>query len=333
MSIQFRVLGAPFLDNALYMEVHPGQQVYRLLFDCGAGCLDDIKPSKIMAVDHLCFSHFHLDHIAGFDRFLRFNYRRENKPVRVWGPESAVEIIGHRLQGVTWDRVENEPGEWLVTSLGKADKETVKFVTREQFRLPHPVEKSSFTGTLFSNGNIEVRAVRLQHRTPSMAYIVKEQPQVNIDREELATLKIPPGPWLNRLKDFDTFGDSDTLEIGGSRYAVQNLREKLLVQTPGESLAYVTDCLFEPSGTEALVREIRGVTTLVCEATYADEDIELARENYHLTASQAAQIAANANAEQLILLHISDRYQSQGIAHILNQAREVFPETYLPDTW
>ena len=71
MSISYQILGQPGRDNALFVEINTGQSIHRLQFDCGEACLRDLPVSQIQAIDGLLFSHFHIDHVAGFDSYLR----------------------------------------------------------------------------------------------------------------------------------------------------------------------------------------------------------------------------------------------------------------------
>lgn len=76
MSLTVRVLGIPGRDNAVLVTVDSGQAITRLLFDCGDGCLWQLPFGAIQEIDHVCFSHFHMDHIGGFDTFFRCTFRR-----------------------------------------------------------------------------------------------------------------------------------------------------------------------------------------------------------------------------------------------------------------
>ena len=72
---------------------------------------------------------------------------------------------------------------------------------------------------------------------------------------------------------------------------------------------------------------IEGVDLLYHESTYADEDAERAKKYAHSTASQAAQVAHDAHAKKLLLGHYSARYNQEDV--LLNEARAIFPESYL----
>jgi ribonuclease Z len=62
---------------------------------------------------------------------------------------------------------------------------------------------------------------------------------------------------------------------------------------------------------------------LVCEATFLSGDEQFAYDYGHLTAAQAARIAAEAGARQLVLTHFSQRYGDDA-APFLAEARAVF---------
>lgn len=103
MSISFRILGKAGRDNALFVQVDSGQAVERLLFDCGDGCVSELPFADIQAIDHLFFSHLHMDHVGGFDSFFRCTFNRETKPNRIWGPPDTARILQHRFQGFLWN--------------------------------------------------------------------------------------------------------------------------------------------------------------------------------------------------------------------------------------
>jgi ribonuclease Z len=78
-----------------------------------------------------------------------------------------------------------------------------------------------------------------------------------------------------------------------------------------------------------VVRLARGAKLFLCESTYLDRHKDLAREHHHLTAHQAAEIARQAGAHQLVLTHFSARYQD--LTEFGDEARRVFPNTLIAD--
>ena len=75
-----------------------------------------------------------------------------------------------------------------------------------------------------------------------------------------------------------------------------------------------------------LLEVARNADALVIEATYLEEEKELAEQFGHLTAHQSAQLALEAGVGTLILTHISRRYRTD---QIRDEARAVFPRTYV----
>ena len=58
---------------------------------------------------------------------------------------------------------------------------------------------------------------------------------------------------------------------------------------------------------------------LVCESTFLGIDADLAEKSGHMTAPQAATLAAEAGARLLVLTHFSQRYPDSGV--YLDEAR------------
>jgi ribonuclease Z len=73
------------------------------------------------------------------------------------------------------------------------------------------------------------------------------------------------------------------------------------------------------------VRLAEGADLLIHEATFGEELAERAAEDGHSTARQAAEVAAKAEVERLILTHISSRYPDEVLLEA--EARAVFQNT------
>ncbi|HNP91944.1 MAG TPA: ribonuclease Z, partial [Macellibacteroides fermentans] len=74
---------------------------------------------------------------------------------------------------------------------------------------------------------------------------------------------------------------------------------------------------------------IEGVDLLYHEATFASEDAARAKETFHSTARQAAEIARKANVKRLVIGHYSARYEE--LHTLKKEADEIFPGTILAD--
>ncbi len=129
MSLEYQILGEPGRDNALLATVDSGQSIHRLLFDCGERCLSDLPIAQIAEIEAVFFSHFHMDHIAGFDSFVRVNWNRADKPVRVFGPPGTIDIIHHHMRGYIWNLSDDSPSEWIVSEIGELAVSRLKWAS------------------------------------------------------------------------------------------------------------------------------------------------------------------------------------------------------------
>ena len=97
---------------------------------------------------------------------------------------------------------------------------------------------------------------------------------------------------------------------------------------PGVSIVYCTDTVY----TESAIEISREADLLIHESTYSHKETDMAYERGHSTATMAAQIAAKANVNQLILTHLSPRYtpgNETSPNDLLNEAKAIFPNTQL----
>ena len=95
----------------------------------------------------------------------------------------------------------------------------------------------------------------------------------------------------------------------------------------------MTDFLLDDETFAILVDWLGGCDDVVCEAQYADSDLELAKKNYHTTVSQVASLAAAASVGRLHLFHLSRRYVAHEWLGMLDAARVKFPNTHFAPHW
>jgi ribonuclease Z len=330
--LAFRILGAPGRDNALLVGIHTGQHIHRLLFDCGEDCVTSLSVAETQAIDHVLFSHLHMDHIAGFDSLFRRTFNRTTKPNLIWGPPATAEIIQHRLRGFMWNLVDQLDASWWVHDIWPDRVERVRYDARQAFAIAHPDAPQPRSGPLIAHAEYSVEAVTLQHGTPSLGYVVRAAPRRNIDTERMQLLGLTPGAWLQQVKHPQP-GDAPYIIIAGQEWAVAALRAQLVVEQSGESLAYLTDFYLEQAAREQVLNVIRGCTILICESQYRSSDAELARRNFHMTSVMAARLAADAGVGRLVLFHLSERYTAGERLALREEARALFPQTELPPGW
>ncbi|MDH3347234.1 MAG: MBL fold metallo-hydrolase [Desulfobulbaceae bacterium] len=331
MGITFDILGAPGRDNALLVRIDSGQSIERLLFDCGDGCLNGLSFSEISAIDYLLFSHLHMDHIGGFDNYFRCVFNRKNKPNHIWGPSGTGRIIQHRFQGFLWNLNTKMSGTWRVTDIEKEGTSTIRLELAEAFAKIHIEECTVKQHLLIDRPKYVIEAYVMNHRTPSIAYVVREKTRRNIDTDRLEQMGLSPGPWINQVKNSSDL--TENVLINGVSHSMATLQEALLVETKGDSIAYLTDFLLDDKTIAELAVILRGCKTVICEGQYRHSDLDLAHKNFHMTTVLSAQLASQAEVGNLILFHLSDRYRRKEWIEMLLEARELFPATHYPPSW
>jgi ribonuclease Z len=334
MSITFRILGKAGQDNAMLVQIDSGQAVERLLFDCGDGCLSEVALAEIWGIDQLLFSHLHMDHIGGFDTFFRGHFESNseiNKPNHIWGPPDSARILQHRFQGFLWNLYEEMAATWIVSEIHSREIRTVRFELGEAFAKAHDAGVRRYDRIFLERAGFFVEAVVMDHRTTSLAYVIREKARRNVNLSRLTALGLRPGPWLKQLKE--STSASGNVVIGGIEYSLAELLTTLIGETPGEAVAYLTDFLLDEAAMERLVPALRGCRTIVCEAKFRHADLELARKNYHMTTVLAATLAQRAGVKELILFHLSDRYRQEDWLEMLAEAKQIFPNTRYPSEW
>jgi ribonuclease Z len=93
----------------------------------------------------------------------------------------------------------------------------------------------------------------------------------------------------------------------------------------GRKFSYVTDTMYIPS----IAPAVQGSDLLICESMFSQDMEDQAREKKHMSARQAATIARDGGVKQLGLIHYSPRYTDKELDLLLQEAKNVFPDTVL----
>jgi ribonuclease Z len=262
---------------------------HRFLVDCGEGTQRQIMLSGLgfKRLSRILITHGHLDHILGLAGLLSTYMRWETiEGLEIYGGRWALDRIHDLLYGVVL-RGARPPLEI-------------------QFR---EVKE----GVIFDREDFYVKAFPVYHRGPDcFGYLFEEKPRRPFIPEQAEVLSIPPGPWRRDLVS----GLPVTLPDGRQISPDQVLGPP----RPGTRLVHVGDV----GGTDELLEVCRDADTLVIEATYLEEEAEMARDYAHMTARQAAQLALQTGVKHLILTHISRRYRERDV---VAEARAIFPDT------
>lgn len=177
--------------------------------------------------------------------------------------------------------------------------------------IEHPVSQA---GLVEDNGNFRIEAAFLEHGVENIGWRITEANTRKFDNEKLASYGIK-GVLVKELQE------KGSIIIDGQKIGL----DQVSWIRHGDTFAIVIDTL----PCQSAIDLARNATLFVCESTYLEEHKELAKLHHHLTAKQAAQIAKEAGAKELILTHFSARYLN--LKTFEQEARTVFPNTHVAD--
>lgn len=321
-----RVLGPPRGDTSLLVTVNTGQAVHRLLLDCGAGWSGRLRHREVLTIQHVFISHFHIDHMIGFDVLLRVNMGQDRQ-LDVWGPPQTIELVQHRLRGYIWNLVADSNLAFRCHDVGPDRITTATLLCREGFAQVRDLSSTPHDGTILDHPDFRVRAALLDHAIPVLALAIEEPDRWNVDVQVLQRQGWTPGPWVAKVKDL-TLAGTTVIAVADRTYTLADLRRLLLKRTPGKRMAFVTDTILNAATEARIERLARGVDELYCEASFLEADAHLAVEHRHMTARQVGLLARRLGVGRLVLIHPSDRYPNAGV--LVQEAAAEFPRTRAP---
>lgn len=262
---------------------------YRFLVDCGEGTQRQILQSGtgFKNLTNILLTHGHLDHILGLGGLLSTFLR--------WEAIEELNIFGGRA---TLDRVHA-----LIYDVVLRGNQPPMPLTLHEIK----------PGTFFEADHFTITAFPVTHRGPDcLGYVFEGKARRPFLPEKADALGVPFGPERREL----VAGNTITLP-DGRRVTPDEVLGPL---TRGAKLVVVGDT----GRIDNLVEVAREADALVIEATYLEEEAEMASQFSHMTARRAAELALTANVKKLILTHISRRYREKDV---LKEAQAVFPNT------
>jgi ribonuclease Z len=261
------------------------------LIDCGEGTQMQLRKYKarFQSINHIFISHLHGDHFYGLPGFLASMHLlgRKNE-ITIYGPKELEELI--TMIHKYSDTYLNYPLNFVHT----------QNVTKQ---------------LIFEDEKVEVYSLPLKHRIATTGYLFKEKPLPrNIDKYKLEKLNVSFAE-IHKLKQ-----GLDAIDNNGN--IIKN--SQLTVGPPKtRSYAFCSDTKFF----EELALDIKDVDLLYHESTFLEEKTDRAKQTFHSTAKQAAEMAVLANTQQLLLGHFSARYSN--LEEFLEEAKPIFANTEL----
>lgn len=297
MSLKLTVLGCHSATPRV--NAHPTSQFleiknHHFLIDCGEGTQVQLRKYsiKFSKIKHIFISHLHGDHFFGLVGLIStFRLLNRETELHVYGPKGIKEVITLQLKlSNSWTHY---PLLFHELSTNKPE-------------------------LIFEDATVEVHTIPLNHRVYTNGFLFKEklgERKLNMNAV-LQHAEIETCDYQN-LKN----GRDFVLKNG----SILKNTSLTLNPTPPKSYAFCSDTVYFPE----IIPQIKNVTCLYHETTFLKDKEKLAITTMHSTAEQAAEIAKEANVDQLIIGHYSGRYKNKEA--FLKEATPIFKNTLLAE--
>jgi ribonuclease Z len=257
------------------------------LFDCGEGTQRQMMRYGVgFSFRDIFFSHYHSDHILGVTGLIR--------TMGLLDRTAPVVLYGPR-------GAQRILGGMLTIGIEKS-------------RFPVEIVEVK-PGDCLKRDGYDLEVFATEHRADTVGYALREHIRLGRFNPDLAReMGVPEGPLWGKLHKGETVTLPDGRRIGPDD----------LVGKPrsGRTVVFSGDTRPVP----ALQEASRGADLLIHEATFCHDENARAVETGHSTAQEAATIARDAGVRQLVLTHISARY-NRDAPELAAEARAIFPET------
>ncbi|MBW2604500.1 MAG: ribonuclease Z [Deltaproteobacteria bacterium] len=317
-----RLVNGPFDDSSLFIPFLYEKRA--VIFDLGD--IYSLSARDILKISHIFITHTHMDHFIGFDRLLRLVLGR-NQDLYMYGPENFIKNVEGKLAGYSWNLVQNYSNHLAlhVTEVHDDHLVTKDYICQNAFIPVSKAVKLPINGPLHKEPSFSVFTRILDHSLPCLGFTLKERFHVNILKDAVAGLGLEVGPWLAEFKQalFDHQDPDSKFEVTCGEeqhkktFVLGDLAKQIALITPGQKVSYVADVVYNESNIAKIVELVKDADHLFIEASFLEEDRDIAEKKCHLTARQAGLIAGKAKVKQITPFHFSPRYQGQG--HLLEQ--------------
>lgn len=290
-DFKINILGCGSATPSLHHQ--PSCQVidYRdklFMIDCGEGAQLAMRRMRLKysRLHNIFISHLHGDHCLGLPGLL-----------------STMAL--HDIEGTVTVHTFAEGAEIF--------QRIINFFCRERtYDLRFNIIKPE-NAIVYEDKSLVVETFPLYHRVPCVGYIFREKPKLRHINREMVDFYDVPIAMRHSIKEGADYTTPDGTVIANGRLTT--------AAEPSRSYAYCSDTIYNPLVAEAVKR----VDLIYHEATYADDKLDKAAQRGHSTAGQAAKIALEAGARQLIIGHYSKSYNDE--TQHLADARSIFHDT------
>lgn len=275
-------------------ERYPSAQVLDVrgrlfMIDCGEGAQIALRRAGIsfLKIEHICISHIHGDHIFGiFGLLSTMGMLGRSSRLNIYAPRAFASVLDFFMKG-----------------FGEGVKFEINLV---------PLEMNE-PRKIYENRTVELLAFPMNHRVDTFGFMIREKmPAYNVRKEAVSAYGLTLAE-IGTLKRGE-----DVVRKCADGVQVISVSEAAYIPYQPRSYAYCSDTAPFPE----LAGWIKGVSLLYHEATFPDDMKDMAEKTFHSTTIQAAECAAAAGADRLLVGHYSSRYPS--VDFFLEEIRSVF---------
>jgi ribonuclease Z len=266
------------------------------LFDCGEGTQVSMRRLNLKwkKITTIFISHTHADHVTGLPGMLMLSSQVErDEPLYIIGPPKIRSVV-------------------------ESSRDVLEMYINYQI-VVREIADPSARQVVYQGDGFCVRSIPLSHSRTCVGYVLEEDKRPGLFHPERAVeLGIPRGPLWGELQS------GTPIELDNGRKITPD--QVMGASRRGRKFSYVTDTV----PVRGLSADIADSDLLICEGMFEDALKETAKAKRHMTARQAAEIAAEAGGvKRMGLIHFSPRYTERDLKVLLTEAREVYPDTFL----
>ncbi|MCL2196355.1 MAG: ribonuclease Z [Treponema sp.] len=263
------------------------------LFDCGEGTQVSLRRLNLRwkKISVIFISHMHADHVTGIPGLLMLSSQVDrDDPLYIIGPPRLSEYI-----------------------------ESNRRVLDMYINYEIIVQEITSPGIVYKGDGFHVRCFPLSHTKPCYGYTLEEEQRPGeFHPEKAQALNVPMGKMWGKLQKGETVKTEDGREV--------RPQDVMGSARQGRKFSFVTDSLALPE----ISTHVIGSDLFICEGMFSQELAEDAHAKKHMTAAEAAAIAASSpGVKKLALIHYSPRYIEYELKQLLKEAQDIFPETVL----
>ena len=249
------------------------EQEYVCLFDCGEGTQRQILNTDInfMRIDDIFITHWHADHFAGILGLMEtMNLEGRKKILNIYGPEAQRFVD-------------------ILEELGYGSKK-YEIVAHDAW------SEGTAPQVLLDMEEFQILSIPVKHSIPAVAYAFVEKDRVKIDKEKAKETGLPEkGPIFREIKE------KGFVVFKGKKIRLQDLS----ISEKGKRVVYSGDTM--PCKNIITISE--GADILIHDSTFFEDESD--ESNYrHSNFDEVIGISKKAGVKQLVLTHISRRYQN-----------------------